>query len=90
MVLRDPTVLLALRLQGFHLLWPRFPDGFDFSSQITYVGPTTPTEPKLCRFGLVPVRSPLLGESLLFSLPPGTEMFQFPGFASIAYVLSHG
>ena len=33
------------------------------------------------RFGLLPVRSPLLGESLLFSLPPGTKMFQFPGFA---------
>ena len=33
------------------------------------------------RFGLFPVRSPLLGESRLFSLPPGTEMFQFSGFA---------
>ena len=32
--------------------------------------------------GLVPVRSPLLGESRLMSFPPGTEMFQFPGFAS--------
>ena len=32
--------------------------------------------------GLVPVRSPLLGESRLISFPPGTEMFQFPGFAS--------
>jgi len=31
-------------------------------------------------FGLVPVRSPLLGDSRLFPLPPGTEMFQFPGF----------
>jgi hypothetical protein len=31
------------------------------------------------RFRLVPVRSPLLGESRLLSLPPGTEMFQFPG-----------
>ena len=30
---------------------------------------------------LVPVRSPLLGEYLLISFPPGTEMFQFPGFA---------
>ena len=30
---------------------------------------------------IVPVRSPLLGESLLFSFPPGTEMFHFPGFA---------
>src|SRR5713101_1147325 len=31
------------------------------------------------RFGLFPVRSPLLGESRLLSLPPGTEMFHFPG-----------
>ena len=37
--------------------------------------------PKHDRFGLFPVRSPLLRESLLFSFPPGTEMFQFPGFA---------
>ena len=34
------------------------------------------------RFGLFPVRSPLLGESLLLSLPAGTKMFQFPAFAS--------
>jgi hypothetical protein len=32
-------------------------------------------------FGLIPVRSPLLGESLLISFPPGTEMFHFPGLA---------
>ena len=35
------------------------------------------------RFGLFPVRSPLLGESLLFSLPGGTKMFQFPPLASL-------
>ena len=34
------------------------------------------------RFGLFPLRSPLLGESLLLSLPPGTKMVHFPGFAS--------
>ena len=44
-------------------------------------GPTTPAAPKRLRFGLLRVRSPLLAQSLLFSLPPGTEMFQFPGFA---------
>ena len=33
--------------------------------------------------GLFPVRSPLLGESLLFSFPAGTKMFQFPALASI-------
>src|SRR4029079_18536405 len=32
--------------------------------------------------GLGPFRSPLLRTSRLISLPPGTEMFQFPGFAS--------
>ena len=36
------------------------------------------------RFGLFPVRSPLLGESRLISVPPGTEMFQFPGLAPLA------
>ena len=45
-------------------------------------GPTTPEGPEPLWFGLFPSRSPLLGESLLFSLPPGTKMFQFPGFAS--------
>src|SRR6185369_5406395 len=32
--------------------------------------------------GSGPFRSPLLRTSRLISLPPGTEMFQFPGFAS--------
>ena len=33
------------------------------------------------RFGLIPVRSPLLGESRLISFPAGTEMFHFPALA---------
>ena len=45
------------------------------------VGPTTP-QGQASRFGLRPFRSPLLRASRLISLPPGTEMFQFPGFAS--------
>ena len=45
--------------------------------------PTTPlTLKEGQRFRLIPVRSPLLGESRLLSLPPGTEMVQFPGLAS--------
>ena len=32
-------------------------------------------------FRLFPLRSPLLGESLLISLPPATKMFQFAGLA---------
>ena len=43
--------------------------------------PTTPRGPKPARFGLLPFRSPLLGESRLLSLPAATEMFQFTAFA---------
>ena len=45
-------------------------------------GPSTPRQVAPPGFGLHPVRSPLLGISLLFSSPQGTEMFQFPRFAS--------
>ena len=48
-------------------------------------GPSTPVLQRLApitqyRFGLFRFRSPLLSESLLFSLPVGTEMFHFPTF----------
>jgi hypothetical protein len=51
--------------------------------------PTTPHQQRpptitLMWFSLFRVRSPLLTESLLFSLPVGTEMFHFPTFPSIA------
>jgi hypothetical protein len=60
---------------------------FDFvvDRQIDLKGPTTPYLQRLpaitqIRFGLFRFRSPLLSESLLFSLPVGTEMFHFPTF----------
>ena len=43
---------------------------------------------KISATGLVPVRSPLLRESLLLSFPAGTEMFHFSAFASLTYVFS--
>ena len=36
------------------------------------------------RFGLLRFRSPLLSESFLLSFPPGTKMFQFPGFPPLS------
>ena len=63
----------SLCIRGYHPLSPDFPD------RSAYPGLTT---------GLFRVRSPLLAESLLMSFPPGTEMFQFPGFASYAYGFS--
>ena len=52
-----------------------------FGARNLKCGPTTPG----CypRFGLFRVRSPLLTESRFLSLPPGNEMFQFPGLARV-------
>ena len=64
-----------------------------FKSSHTGLSPISPDFPDRSAnlnngTGLFRVRSPLLAESLLMSFPPGTEMFQFPGFASTAYVFS--
>ena len=67
----------CFRVQGYHPLWPDFPD------RSTNTHPITTT-------GLVPVRSPLLRESRLISFPPVTEMFQFTGFAPNTYGFSAG
>ena len=70
------------RVRDFHALRWSFPEPSATVSAGFVDGPTTPggALPRP-RFGLLRVRSPLLAQSLLFSLPPGTEMFQFPGFA---------
>ena len=52
-----------------------------------YDGPYNPAV-HARRFGLFRVRSPLLAESLLFSLPGGTEMVHFPPLPSTAYGFS--
>ena len=59
------------------------------------VGPTTPSQHRrqavpLRRFRLFPFRSPLLRESLLLSVPRGTEMFQFPRFPPAALCVQAG
>src|SRR5918992_632454 len=73
------------RLRGCHPLWPIVPD----RSTSLLIGnslalkPDRPYNPIVQArwFGLFRVRSPLLAESLLFSLPPGTEMVHFPGLS---------
>ena len=54
---------------------------FCFLLSSLHDAPTTPAMPQQRRFGLLRVRSPLLAQSLLFSSPMGTKMFQFPTFA---------
>ena len=80
-----------------HPLWPDFPDcsattllcNFLPDQQLRPGGPTTPITQRLLaitrdRFSLVRFRSPLLTESLLLSLPAGTEMFHFPALPPAA------
>ena len=70
----------SLRLQDCHLLRCLFPKSFcsQRSCNNVVLTPWLQTQPW---FGLLPVRSPLLRESFLFSFPTGTKMFQFPAFA---------
>ena len=74
-------VYKSFQIQGYHLLWPSFPT----CSSIIYKSTLQSYNPRIAETILVwaifPFRSPLLGKSLLFSLPPGTQMFQFSGFA---------
>ena len=83
-----------LRLRGHHPLRLGFPTDFNFTPGFSLrataaaAALTHPTTPRLQpltgitqpRFSLFRFRSPLLSESLLFSLPVGTEMFHFPTF----------
>jgi hypothetical protein len=67
-------------LPGSHRLWRPVPGDFGWlHSNRPWI--LQPRRPKDDGLGLGPVRSPLLRASRLISLPPGTEMFQFPGFA---------
>ena len=74
------------RLPGYHRLWQVIPD-LSTRPLVSYspaLRPDRPYNPAVHarRFGLLRVRSPLLAESLLFSLPVGTEMVHFPTLSS--------
>ena len=85
---------MRLRLRGYHPLWRHFPVDLNFTHSFLLrtshgrTGQTNPTTPHTqplpgitrAWFSLIQFRSPLLSESLLFSLPVGTEMFHFPTF----------
>ena len=87
---------ISFRLQGFHLLWRYFPEPsarrLVFDSPASYAqrpigshdpADTTRARLRVDRFRLFRVRSPLLAESLLFSLPGANEMFQFTPLAPL-------
>ena len=77
---------IRCHLPGCHRLWPTVPDRsisklVGNSPPLKAAGPYNPTV-QARWFGLIRVRSPLLAESLLFSLPAGTEMVHFPALPS--------
>ena len=72
--------LSRLRLQGLHLLRLSF-QSHSAGSISLFIAVLLPRP--LDRFGLLRFRSPLLPELRLFSSPPATKMFQFPGFSSL-------
>src|SRR5215212_6373663 len=82
------------RLRGCHPLWPIVPD----RSTNLLIGNSPALRPDRSYnptvqarwFGLFRVRSPLLAESLLFSVPPGTEMVHFPGLSSPGLCIQPG
>ena len=82
-LLRIPLGPVSVHIRNCHPLWLNFPDHSIPDSGTTAWSYYPARASPHMRFGLFPGRSPLLGESLLFSLPGGTKMFQFPPFASL-------
>ena len=76
-----PLAGLGLQLRGFHPLWRAIPGDFHcpLSCRPWVLQPRAHKEHGL---GFGRFRSPLLPASQLIPLPLGTEMFQFPRFAS--------
>src|SRR5574344_1842793 len=79
----------SFRLRGSHALRPAFPcrspmNGFSINST---GHPHAALQPHSRWFGLLRVRSPLLAESLLFSIPGLLRWFTSPGVAPPAYFI---
>ena len=71
------------RLPGYHRLWRSIPGDFRWL-QSYRLWVLQPRGHKDHGLGVRRVRSPLLTTSQLIPFPPGTEMFQFPGFALLS------
>ena len=78
---------ISIHIRNCHPLWLNFPDHSILDLSATSWSYYPRDALLQLWFGLFPGRSPLLGESLLFSLPGGTKMFQFPPFASLQFVM---
>ena len=81
----------SFRLRGHHPLWLPLSSGIRLTAHLVTLLPASSagkfpsydciSSLRTKHSGLFRVRSPLLTESQLFTFPPGTEMFYFPGCA---------
>ena len=98
-----PRSRIRFRLRGYYPLWPDFPEpsangtvcnsstlARESPNRSHDTGRATLARLAHNRFRLIPFRSPLLRESLLLSLPGGTEMVHFPPFASTELCIHSG
>ncbi len=78
------------RVRDCHPLWSVFPNRSASRLLVTPIWKALqPRRGKPPRFGLFPVRSPLLRKSIFLSFPPVTEMFQFTGLAATCLWIQH-
>ena len=78
-----PAVSLSVSGTGLSPAPAELSSSFPLPTHESHMPALQPRLNESSRFGLVPFRSPLLWESRLISLPPGTEMFHFPGLGSL-------
>jgi hypothetical protein len=85
---------LAILIRDFNPLWSAICCSFEYMPVYTLNSSNQLTRSivHLKRFqmnlcvGLYPLRSPLLGVSLLFSLPPLIDMFKFSGYSHLTEI----
>ncbi len=90
MVLGNPLELFEISHTGLSPSLAGLSRPFRYLSESHVEVPQPRKELLPAGLAIIPFRSPLLRESRLISFPPGTEMFQFPGFASGPYVFRTG
>ena len=76
---------LLFQLQDYYLLWWVFPDLFIYNDLLLIACPQ-PQQRKLCWFGLIRFRSPLLTESNFFLFLRVLRCFSSPGSLQLDYV----
>jgi hypothetical protein len=81
-VLRVSAPPSRVRLPGSHRLWPAFPEPFDLAVRSSCAALQPPPASRQVWAGPLSLAT----TRGIVSLPPGTEMFQFPGYPSWGYV----